>query len=424
MSRFGRFFRTTAAAVLTAAGVAPAVAQQPADYAPLPDISDFLLHNQGLPSPVAPAGWGRTTAAPGYSSYCQPSPCAPCNTCNPCGPYSGAPGYPMQPYAGTPPTGMPNLGSALGSSGSSAVSFGGLEGGAGTPSTIGGAYIETAVPVTMVRLRFDAGYGMNRPDRAEFFYAKCGCFNFAPPPLNDPHARGPQGIPPGTPETGVDFQELTPAFEYAVTKRWSVFADIPVRWINPQVNQNAAGISDISFGTKYAFILNERRAVTAYFRTIAPSGDSRLGLGTSNWWVEPGILWLEQVTCKWQLFGEVRDQIPVAPQSDFTGNVLRYGLGTNYIVASGRWGYVAPTLEFVGWTVLSGKESFPYPPALQSASGDTIVNAKIGLRIGFGQATPGTPYPTRSDLYVGYGRALTGEFWYQDLFRLEYRFFF
>lgn len=405
MSRFGKLFRATAAAALTAVGSAHAAAQQPAP-ASLPDISDYLIHNQ-----ITPVGFGRGATTPGY----QPAPCSPCQP--------GA-AYPVAPYTGMPPAGQPTFNTdSMGTAGSG-INFGGLDGGAGTPTTIGGAYIESALPATQARLRFDAGYGMNRPDRAEFFYAKCGCFNFAQRPLFDPNARGPQGVPPGTPETGVDYQELTPYFEFAVTNRWSVFADIPVRWINPDVNRNAAGIADISFGTKYAFILNERRAVSAYFRTIAPSGRSRSGLGTANWWVEPGILWLEQLTCRWQVFGEIRDQIPVDRQSDFTGNVLRYGLGTNYVVADGRWGYVAPMVEFVGWTVLSGKESFPYPPGLENSSGQTIVNAKFGVRIGLGQSTPGAAYPTRSDLYIGYARSLTGAVWYQDLFRLEYRFFF
>jgi len=401
MSRFGQFIRATAAATLTAVGVAPAAAQQPADYAPLPDVSDFLLHNQVAPGQVAPAGWGRSTA-PGYTSACQP-----CNTCNPCGQYPGTPGYPVQPYTGTPLTGPGGTGGAMGSS---AVSFGGLEGGAGTPSTIGGAYIQNAAPVTMFRLRFDAGYNDNRPDRAEFFYAKCGCFG-------TPDAHGPPLA-----ETKVDYQELSSYLEYAITPRFSVYGDIPVRWINPEVNANAAGLSDVSFGAKYAFIYNEHRIVSFGVRGIAPSGRSASGLGTANWWVEPGIFYLGQPTCRWQVFGEVRDQIPVAPRSDFTGNVLRYGVGTNYMIASGRWGYVAPTLEFVGWTVLSGKEAAD--GVAVSASGDTIVNGKFGVRIGFGAPVPGQPYPTRSDLYVGYGRALTGAVWYSDLFRLEYRFFF
>src|ERR1039458_2601824 len=37
-------------------------------------------------------------------------------------------------------------------------------------------YVEDAAVGTMVRLRFDAGFDMTAPDRAEFFYGKCGCY--------------------------------------------------------------------------------------------------------------------------------------------------------------------------------------------------------------------------------------------------------
>ena len=56
-----------------------------------------------------------------------------------------------------------------------------------------GGYIDNAVPVTMFRLRYESAYGNNRPDRAEFFYAKCGCFK-------TPDAKGPP-----LPETNVDY---------------------------------------------------------------------------------------------------------------------------------------------------------------------------------------------------------------------------
>src|SRR5262245_31649118 len=378
MSRLGKLIRATAAAALTAVGVAPAAAQQPAAPAPLPDISDFLSQNQ-----VTPAGWGRSSALSG----CQPAPCNPCYPCSPCPPTAGYPGAPYTPYTGMPPTGQPVIPpGAMGAPGGAPVSFAGLEGGAGTPSTIGGAYIENAVPVTMFRLRYDSAYRDNRPDRAEFFYAKCGCFH-------TPDAHGPPLA-----ETSVDYQELSSYLEVAITPRFSVYGNIPVRWINPEVNSNAAGIADVDFGMKYAFIYSQRRVVSFGLRTIAPSGRSASGLGTANWWLEPGLFYLGQPTCRWQVFGEVRDQIPVDRRSDFTGNVLRYGLGTNYMVASGRWGYIAPTIEFVGWSVLSGKEAADGGVAV-SASGDTIVNGKFGVRIGFGQANPGQPYPTRSDLY-------------------------
>ena len=85
---------------------------------------------------------------------------------------------------------------------------------------------------------------------------------------------------------------------------------------------------------------------------------------------------------------------------------------------------IAPAAAKSGWTVLSGKELNPDGLVAKGAAGDTIVNAKLGVRIGFGAPTPGSPYPTRSDLYIGYGRALTGEVWYKDILRMEYRLFF
>jgi hypothetical protein len=48
------------------------------------------------------------------------------------------------------------------------------------------------------------------------------------------------------------------------------------------------------------------------------------------------------------------------------------------------------------------------------AAGDTIVNLKFGVRSYFGC----------SDLYLGYGRCVTGDRWYQDILRVEYRYHF
>ena len=44
--------------------------------------------------------------------------------------------------------------------------------------------------------------------------------------------------------------------------------------------------------------------------------------------------------------------------------------------------------------------------------GDTIVNMKIGARLNLWD---------RHSLYIGYGRPLTGEVWYKEIYRLEYR---
>src|SRR5918994_1237662 len=136
----------------------------------------------------------------------------------------------------------------------------------------------------MFRRRGDLAYRNNRPDRAEFFYAKCGCFQ-------TPDSHGPP-----LPETSVDYQEVTPYFEYAFAPRMSAFLSVPVRFLNPDVNRNTEGLSDVSFGFKYALVYCPDRVVTFQLRAIAPSGDTFDGLGTGNWWLEPGLLFLRQVS--------------------------------------------------------------------------------------------------------------------------------
>src|SRR5207237_8087536 len=114
---------------------------------------------------------------------------------------------------------------------------------------------------------------------------------------------------------------------------------------------------------------------------------------------------------------EFRDWIPI-DGSDFAGNVLRYGVGLSYLAVDGCRFRVIPVGEIVGWTVLSGKELAD--GSVKDASGDTIVNAKAGVRLGFGSAED-RGFLSGSDLYVGYGRALTGTVWYKDILRVEYR---
>jgi hypothetical protein len=394
MSRFRHWLRTTAA--VTLAGVSAASAQTPAGPAPVQPVD-------------APLPSVSTLFQPGMGQYSVPGPCPPA----PCGPTTGSPTVPPGVSGLNLPPTMSDPAAGLGAGGGPNLST--LLAGADAGPTAGlGGYIDNAVPVTQFRLRYDAAYGSNRPDRAEFFYAKCGCFR-TPAGGNQLDANGPP-----LPETNVDYQTLSPYLEIAVSPRLSFFANVPVRFINPQQNVNASGIGDLSFGGKYAFVYSPTRVLSAQLTVTVPTGDQFLGLGTGVTWLEPGLLYQEQLSDRWQLFGQFKDIIPLTRQSDFTGNILNYGVGTSYMVARGCWGYVAPVGEVVGWTVLSGKELDPNVGAV-SAVGDTIVNAKVGVRIGFGSVRPGSAYPTRSDLYIGYGRALTGEVWYKNMFRVEYR---
>ena len=52
--------------------------------------------------------------------------------------------------------------------------------GAGGSNTVAIAdnptYIDSAIIRSRIRLRYDSAYELNSPDKAEFFYAKCGCY--------------------------------------------------------------------------------------------------------------------------------------------------------------------------------------------------------------------------------------------------------
>src|SRR5262245_29056986 len=99
-------------------------------------------------------------------------------------------------------------------------------------------YIDPAIPGNVFRFRFDASYDDRRPTRAEFFY--------------------PKGAPAGPglpePEPRVDFQEFAAYLEMAATDRLSAFVNVPVRLLNPEVNRDHTGFSDLDAGFKYAFL--------------------------------------------------------------------------------------------------------------------------------------------------------------------------
>jgi hypothetical protein len=270
-------------------------------------------------------------------------------------------------------------------------------------------YIDSALIGNEFRLRYDSAYDDNRPDRAEFFYAKCGCFRTAPPPLTDPHAPGPP-----KPETSVDYQDISAYAELAFGSRFSGFVEVPVRFLNPEQNDNTSGLADMNVGAKYAFIQDAGRVATFQLRCYIPTGAGSRGLGTDHVSLEPALLLFQRLTDRLTLEAELRDWVPIGG-TDFEGNVLRYGVGLGYTVYQTCSLRITPVVEMVGWTVLSGKEAAFPDNVVTDAAGDTIVNAKVGLRLGLGE---------RSSIYVGYGRALTGAVWYKDIIRAEYYLFF
>ncbi len=374
----------------------------------------FLNHilMRGLPAATAwvalalPAAWGQ---APGATACglldrdCwrapQQFPYVPCPSME--APKAPAPAQPAAPSAPAPaPSAPPEVAmtpSPFGAPGQAAAL-----GGSAFATADATSYIDSAIPRTTFRLRFDAAYDDHRPDRAEFFYAKCGCFRVAG---LDPHAAGPP-----LPEAGVDYQDASAYIEFAPTADFSVFAEAPWRFLNPENNANTNGVGDTIVGAKAALIRTPCTVLTAQVKGYLPTGDSVRGLGTHHESVEPGILLYHRLSDRLAINAEVRYWIPTSG-SDFSGSVIRYGIGASYDLIQGCDWKLTPTLEFVGWTIQDGKESNLFNP-VHDASGETIVNVKGGARLFFGE---------HSSVAASAGLALTGDWWYKEIWRVEYR---
>jgi hypothetical protein len=301
------------------------------------------------------------------------------------------------------------------------------------PATMVG-YIDEAIVESQVRVRFDAAFHNHAPDRAEFFYAQCSCISSTAP--------GPNAL-----VADLNFQQLYMYAEYAPAKRFSFFANVPIRWIEPLSVPlkatppapniaNEAGLSDVAAGFKIAALASYNHYLTFQFQGYFPTGNASRGLGTNHYSFEPAMLYYQRVSDRIALEAQVGDSHPIGgsycpnpscnsgtPTShgpSFAGDVFFYGLGPSYVLYRGENVQIAPVIELAGWRVLGGfvtdnlSATGPIQQAV-SADGINIVNLKAGARTMIG---------AHSSFYIGYGHQLTHAWWYQEIVRAEYRYSF
>jgi hypothetical protein len=286
-------------------------------------------------------------------------------------------------------------------------------------------YIDDAVVGSKIRIRFENALHNRAPDRAEFFYAKCGCYRDLAKSnaAFDPNAPGPR---PGAADD-LNFQQLYLLGEYAFTDRASVFAELPARWIRPQgfvpgtggSFPDQSGIGDLRAGLKLAAVSASGQVVTIQLQAFLPSGKASNGLGTDHSSVEPALLLHQRVSDRVVIESQVGDWhpfggsagIPTVGSDKFSGDVFFYGIGPSFEVYRSDRVRFAPVVELVGWRVLGGFQT----GTPSDATGTNIVNLKIGAR---------TSWNYQSSFYAGYGHALTSASWYEDIVRFEYRYSF
>jgi hypothetical protein len=230
------------------------------------------------------------------------------------------------------------------------------------PSMVG--YINDSTIRSQLRVRFDAGYGLNSPDRAEFFYAKYGWYAHQPSTnVNyDPDAPGPW---PGLLADG-NFSQLYLLGEYGFSNsRASAFVELPIRWFRPGEwipglgeGEKSTGLSDIRFGAKLGLMSSERTQATILFQVTTPTGDAAKALGTNHASIEPAFLLAQSVNDKVNVeaqFGFVIPAggsagLPASSPDKFFGSVLYYGVGPSFDVYSYAL-RVAPIVELMAGRV-------------------------------------------------------------------------
>ena len=274
-------------------------------------------------------------------------------------------------------------------------------------------YIDPSAVQTEVRVRFDAGFNAPRPDSAEYFYAGC---NGAIPCIG--------GI-----QRTLNFQQLYINAEYAPLKHFSVFVEVPFRWVQPFFIPNTGpptltsggGISDVQAGLKLAAIASAARNLTFQLGAHFPTGNGTNGLGTNHYTIEPKVLFFQKLSDRTAIEAEAGDSHPIggtiyyatqsSPPQNYAADVAMYGVGPSYQLISRDNYRVTPVFELVSWHVFGGLQAGSNS-VVQSAAGINVLNAKLGARASFSHG---------SSIYAGYGRSLTSDVWYKNLFRVEYR---
>jgi hypothetical protein len=226
--------------------------------------------------------------------------------------------------------------------------------------------------------------------------------------------------------SNLNFGQLYILGEFAPSEKFSVFAQLPFRFLRPDTfvpgtgsfgNQN--GLSDITFGAKGALISKPERQLTAQLQIGTPTGDAAKGLGTNHATIEPSLLYEERPNDRFAFEAEFGDVIPTSgsagvPTSsadNFSASVIYYGIGPSYEAYRSPALSIVPVVELVGWHVTGGFQT-PSNSTDSAAGGWDIVNIKFGARLMF---------KDHSSMYIGYGHALTSDSWYNNILRLEYR---
>lgn len=262
--------------------------------------------------------------------------------------------------------------------------------------------IDVTQPLNNFRLRFDAAYGWNYPDRAEYLWSRARVLGGKGPPLI---------------ERSVDYQDARILMEAPASETFSLQTELPIRFVNPEINQNTGGLGDMNIATKLVLIDGTHWQITQFFRTYINTGSSKAGLGSGHVSLEPGFLFRYKWDDITYLHSELKFWFPVGADPVYSGQVLNYGLGISHVLYDSDSWAVIPVLEWVGWSVIDGYQT-PYPAGPpEHADPIDIGNLQPGVRIV--RDNGGDLGLFEVGLSAAFG--LTDSHWYNALIRLDFR---
>ncbi len=258
-------------------------------------------------------------------------------------------------------------------------------------------FVEASQPFTHFGLRVDNAYNWERPDRAEYLWSKIG-------------GRGPPKI-----DSGTDYQQVRFTLE-AGTQSFSTITSLPLTILDPDQNNNTAGLGDMSVATKTVFINGDYWQFSQITRTYFNTGLDRRGLGSGHVSMEPGLLVRYRVSDRTYWHNELKFWFPLGGDPVHSGEVFVWGTGVTTIMYETDMIALIPSFELHGWSVLDGQQTEPNGVVLD-IDPEGILNIAPGMRF---------VYDNGGDLgLLEIGLAsdvgITSNRFYSNLFRIDFR---
>lgn len=257
--------------------------------------------------------------------------------------------------------------------------------------------IDSATPQNMKGLQIGLDYGREFVDRAGIYW------------------RPASGGGPSLVEQSVRAQEARLMLENG-SEKFSLTTIVPFRAVDPVINDNHAGLSDMSVTTKVVLLDGAKLQLTQMFRSFFNTGAASSGLGTGHISFEPGLLARYKFRPQTEIHYSLTYLFPVGSDPIASGQALRWGIGgVHTTMDTDNFAWLS-TIELTGWNVLNGTETLPTGSVI-SSDGVDIVNLTTGSRWVFDNG---------GDLGLfefGYSSSLpiSSDQWYDASFMLDFR---